>query len=170
MKTKGLMPVIEKKDKAVSPIIATILLVAITVILASTLYLALTGFFTTSSTNTAPKVSLGEKNITTGSVFQSYKITISSVGSNNIAYSSAYFELSLNSGLTIKFTFSSGNYTVTGSTTEWIANVLAGTTSGSTISGDMSSGDTLYLYVPHNTGVSSLAVYNSAGQMGVVNL
>ncbi|MCL5794595.1 MAG: type IV pilin, partial [Candidatus Thermoplasmatota archaeon] len=45
MKLNGLKPVIQKRDEAVSPIIATILLVAITVILASTLYLALGGFF-----------------------------------------------------------------------------------------------------------------------------
>lgn len=56
--------IVQKKDKAVSPIIATILLVAITVILASTLYLALGGFFSHSSTS-APTASVGVTNSTT---------------------------------------------------------------------------------------------------------
>ena len=57
MMEKGLKPVIYGKDKAVSPIIATILLVAITVILASTLYLALGGFFSHTA-SAAPTASI----------------------------------------------------------------------------------------------------------------
>ena len=97
MKTKGLMPVIEKKDKAVSPIIATILLVAITVILASTLYLALGGFFT-AKTSATPSVALTAASTGT----DTWSITISSTSSNTISWSSTSFVI----------TYAGGTYTL----------------------------------------------------------
>ena len=91
MLNKGLKPVLYDKDKAVSPIIATILLVAITVILASTLYLALGGFFktTTSSTPTAAlSVTSGGSN--------NYTLTVGSVSSSSISDASVEVEIFVN--------------------------------------------------------------------------
>ena len=89
MLNKGLKPVLYDKDKAVSPIIATILLVAITVILASTLYLALGGFFTSTKTSATPSVGISATNTTTAptSSGYTYTITLSSPSSNSIPYS-----------------------------------------------------------------------------------
>ncbi|MCL4332512.1 MAG: type IV pilin [Candidatus Thermoplasmatota archaeon] len=89
---KGLKPV-SNKDEAVSPIIATILLVAITVILASTLYLALGGFFSTSTSST-PSVGISAKNTTaTPSTSLTYTITISNPSSNTISWGSTQWIL-----------------------------------------------------------------------------
>ena len=84
MLNKGLKPVLYDKDKAVSPIIATILLVAITVILASTLYLALGGFFS-HTTTAAPTATVSVTN-TTGSSGTPFSYSIS-VGSPTSAVS-----------------------------------------------------------------------------------
>ena len=97
MLNKGLKPVLYDKDKAVSPIIATILLVAITVILASTLYLALGGFFS-HTTTAAPTVSVGATNQTT-STGQGYEYVIS-FGSptSTVSLSSVVLKITFNNG------------------------------------------------------------------------
>jgi len=79
-------------DKAVSPIIATILLVAITVILASTLYLALGGFFSHVGTST-PTVSLSATNTSASSSSLSYSITVGSVSATGINMSNVEIKL-----------------------------------------------------------------------------
>ena len=97
MLNKGLKPVLYDKDKAVSPIIATILLVAITVILASTLYLALGGFFSHTTTAT-PTVSVGATNQTV-SKGQGYEYVIS-FGSptSTVSLSSVVLKVTFNNG------------------------------------------------------------------------
>ena len=98
---KGLKPVIYEKDKGVSPIIATILLVAITVILASTLYLALGGFFSHTAT-AAPTASVSATN-TTGALsstapsnMYTYTVAIGSVSSSTIPWSSTEWTVTVN--------------------------------------------------------------------------
>ena len=173
MKTKGLMPVIEKKDKAVSPIIATILLVAITVILASTLYLALTGFFTTSTSST-PTVGISAKNVTSGSVTFKYTVTITSPSSNSIAWSSTDWIVTIGSSTyTVPWVSAKiGWGTASGPTGSTTLNVSAPT--GTYVGG----GDVLTFTISYSswaTGsvISTLAfnlVGASGGQMGSTSL
>ena len=131
MTQKGLKPVIEK-DEAVSPIIATILLVAITVILASTLYLALGGFFKTGTTST-PTVGLSATNTTVKPIAVAataydtsgsftYTISIGSVSSSTISWASTDWIVTLAGGVTVTI----GNYTTSGG---WVVTAgAAGTT------------------------------------------
>jgi flagellin-like protein len=91
MVENGLKPVIRKKDKAVSPIIATILLVAITVILASTLYLALGGFFKTGATAT-PTAALS---VTSGGA-SNYTLSVGSISSTSVSINSVEIEIFIN--------------------------------------------------------------------------
>ena len=67
------------KDSGVSPVIATILMVAITVVLAAVLYVMVSGF--THSPGTAQSVGLNEA---PGSAANSYVVSISSVSASNI--------------------------------------------------------------------------------------
>ena len=104
MLNKGLKPVLYDKDKAVSPIIATILLVAITVILASTLYLALGGFFSHVGTTT-PSASISVSGNTTsttttstaGNDITTYTVTVGSP-SATVPWTSTAFSVTLNNG------------------------------------------------------------------------
>ena len=104
MLNKGLKPVLYDKDKAVSPIIATILLVAITVILASTLYLALGGFFSHVGTTT-PSASISVSGNTTrtttsttpGIDITTYTVTVGSP-SATVPWTSTAFSVTLSNG------------------------------------------------------------------------
>ena len=131
---KGLKPVIYEKDKGVSPIIATILLVAITVILASTLYLALGGFFSHTTTAT-PTVAIGSTNTTTSpitaietaatsTVSDTYSITIGSVSSSTVPWTSTDWVVTTIQG-PVTLTYVSA-------TTGWQAALTTGTLTGYT--------------------------------------
>ena len=132
MKLNGLKPVIQKRDEAVSPIIATILLVAITVILASTLYLALGGFFS-AKTSAVPSATLTVSNTST-STSPTYSITIGGLSSNNLPITSVEVQIVF-SGTTVTFTLSSSTWTTT--TTQPTGNTYAlnGPTTGSLTNG-----------------------------------
>ena len=164
MLNKGLKPVLYDKDKAVSPIIATILLVAITVILASTLYLALGGFFSHTTTST-PTISLGATNTTTGTTTYTYTITTGASSGTMPTWSSTSWVITLNTGSTVTLTYSSststftsGNYTISG-------------VSGNTVSSGLSLVLTIKTLTP---GPSSIALMDTSssggGQMGTVSL
>ena len=132
MKLNGLKPVIQKRDEAVSPIIATILLVAITVILASTLYLALGGFFS-AKTSAVPSATLTVSN-TSNSTSPTYSITIGGLSSNNLPITSVEVQIVF-SGTTVTFTLSSsGKWTAS---TQPTSNTYAlnGPTTGSLTNG-----------------------------------
>lgn len=132
MKLNGLKPVIQKRDEAVSPIIATILLVAITVILASTLYLALGGFFS-AKTSAVPSATLTVSNTST-STSPTYSITIGGLSSNNLPITSVEVQIVF-SGTTVTFTLSSsGKWTAS---TQPTSNTYAlnGPTTGSLTNG-----------------------------------
>lgn len=72
--------VIQKKDKAVSPIIATILLIAITVVLAATLYTILGGYTTFLGAST-PTASMTVKNDSSSS-YPYYTVYVDQFGGN----------------------------------------------------------------------------------------
>ena len=100
MLNKGLKPVLYDKDKAVSPIIATILLVAITVILASTLYLALGGFFS-HTTTASPTVTVGATNQTV-STGHGYEYVLSfGTPTSTVPLSDVILKVTLSSGVVI---------------------------------------------------------------------
>ena len=128
--------IVQKKDKAVSPIIATILLVAITVILASTLYLALGGFFSHSST-AAPTASVGVTNSTTSSGFE-YVVSVGTP-SSTVPLSSVI----------LKITFSNGVVGSTGALTN--GSQYVNFTKGTTITGTP-SGNYVTVSVSPTTG------------------
>ena len=171
MKRYGLRPVIQK-DEAVSPIIATILLVAITVILASTLYLALGGFFT-SKTSATPTVGLSTAS---GSTSGTYVITVGSTSSNAVPWTSVKVEIL--SGTTEEFSFvnSGGTWTVSTSLTLTTGDPAASLSA--TTDTYVTSGDTLtftpnlsnYTSPPTPTTVEFFYTGSSAGDMGSASL
>jgi len=75
-----------RKDKsAVSPVIATILMVAITVVLAAVLYVMVMGFGGGSSST--PTASLNDiKNSDNGTTASIYTVSVVSISSNNVLY------------------------------------------------------------------------------------
>ncbi len=75
------------KDSGVSPVIATILMVAITVVLAAVLYVMVSGF--THSPGTANSAGLNEATVATPTGVQAaWNISVSSVSTNNIPLTS----------------------------------------------------------------------------------
>ena len=165
MLNKGLKPVLYDKDKAVSPIIATILLVAITVILASTLYLALGGFFS-HTTTVAPTATVSVTN-TTGSSGTPFSYSIS-VGSPTSAVSL--------SNVILKVTYSNGKTYSSGplSTATFIGTVTGAdnySLSVSPTTGDIGPGTTITITsqtaTPPN-GVTSIQVVDTGTNGGVL--
>ena len=176
---KGLKPVIYKKDKGVSPIIATILLVAITVILASTLYLALGGFFSHTA-SAAPSASISATNTTTAVSGTSatpnvytYTIGIGSISSSNIPWSSTEWSVTINGAV----------YTAIWSTNEWtVSPTGTGAPTSVTVSapsGTYVTGATLSLTITYAAGtlasgpITTLAFTDTGtngGQMGSATL
>ena len=127
--------IINKEDKAVSPIIATILLIAITVVLAATLYTVLGGFTSGLSTSGSATLSGTFANTTSNASYgYNYSLSISSSSSGGIAITSLEFKITNVSGTFTTGALSNGlnsigitNYTinVTGLSA---GKVVAGTT------------------------------------------
>ena len=84
------------KDSGVSPVIATILMVAITVVLAAVLYVMVSGF--THSPGTANSAGLNEAQVSANE----WNVTVSSVSASNIPISN------------LKIVISGGNATIDG--------------------------------------------------------
>ena len=106
-----------RQDKAVSPIIATILLVAITVTLVSTAYTLISGYIPSPSTPT-PTANLNIANLTygsAGSINGTYGISLSSVN-GNISLKNVVILIIMQNGTVIEenlgSVLSSGNITV----------------------------------------------------------
>ncbi len=106
-----------RQDKAVSPIIATILLVAITVTLVSTAYTLISGYIPSPSTPT-PTANLNIANLTSGSagsINGTYGISLSSVN-GNISLKNVDILIIMQNGTVIEenlgSVLSSGNITV----------------------------------------------------------
>jgi flagellin-like protein len=103
--------VINKEDKAVSPIIATILLIAITVVLAATLVTILGGF-THGVSNTVETAGVNSKIVSTGSTSGEIYINVTSSSS---AISSSAITLTVSGATSAKTTLGgAGPTTFTG--------------------------------------------------------
>jgi flagellin-like protein len=92
-----------RQDRAVSPIIATILLVAITVTLVSTAYTLISGYIPNPSAPT-PTANLNIANVTAGSVGSingTYGISLSSVN-GNISLNDVVFIIIMQNGTVIE--------------------------------------------------------------------
>ena len=154
MLNKGLKPVLYDKDKAVSPIIATILLVAITVILASTLYLALGGFFSHVGTTTpSASISVTGNTTTASTGVVTYGVTLGSP-SATLPWTSTAISVTLSSGNSLTLAYSSGSYSGTTSIT------IAGTSytytvSAGTVTGTDATVQTLTLTITPGTGATT---------------
>ncbi|MEM0134270.1 MAG: archaellin/type IV pilin N-terminal domain-containing protein [Thermoplasmatales archaeon] len=113
----------EKKDKAVSAIIGTILIVAITVVLAATLYAVLGGFGgligkpTPTASMTVSETGSGASEV--------YAVTFTSV-SSNLSLSNTQLKIVNGSG-TFVASFSGPNYSFTGTGSGIHTNVSGGT-------------------------------------------
>ena len=94
----------EKKDKAVSAIIGTILIVAITVVLAATLYAVLGGFSGLIGKPT-PTASMTVSSSGVGTGSESYTLTFTSV-SSNVSLSNTALKVVYN-GVTVTWSYSS---------------------------------------------------------------
>ena len=92
------------KDSGVSPVIATILMVAITVVLAAVLYVMVSGF--THSPGTANSAGLTETNSAVGN----YTVTISSVSASNIPLTSLKLVISGGTGVAGTYTVVTGTF------------------------------------------------------------
>jgi len=158
-------------DKAVSPIIATILLVAITVILASTLYLALGGFFSHVGTTT-PTVSLSATNTSASSSSLSYSVTVGSVSATGINMSNVEIKL-IGSGnnivtITHSSTTTSGVWTFSPS--------LKGASASSGGAADLTSGLTITINLGSGNAVIGLSQIQlidtgtNGGEMGYASI
>ena len=105
--------IINKEDKAVSPIIATILLIAITVVLAATLYTVLGGFTKgLSSGNPTASITFDETST------NNYSLSVNSI-SGNVSLSSVVLQIfngSYTGSLNLGTTSSSGHITLSGPT------------------------------------------------------
>ena len=109
--------IINKEDKAVSPIIATILLIAITVVLAATLYTVLGGFTSGLSTSGSATLSGTFANTTSTTNGFNYSLSISSSSSGGIAISSLELKIVNGTGTFTTPALSNGqnifgNYTI----------------------------------------------------------
>lgn len=135
--------IINKEDKAVSPIIATILLIAITVVLAATLYTVLGGFTSGLSTSGSATVSGTFANTTTNvkSGYQ-YTFSVSSSSSGGISISS----------LELKFTNGTGTFT-TGALSSTIAFGKNYTINATSLSnGKLVAGSSITIFVATGLG------------------
>ena len=176
---KGLKPVIYGKDKAVSPIIATILLVAITVILASTLYLALGGFFSHTA-SAAPTASITATN-TTGALSASaltntytYTVGIGSVSSSTIPWSSTEWSVTVDGSVyTATWTSAASGWTSSGNGPTISVSAPSGTyVTGATLTLSIAfTGSTAPVYA---TGPITILAFTdtgtNGGQMGSTTL
>jgi flagellin-like protein len=126
----------EKKDKAVSAIIGTILIVAITVVLAATLYAVLGGFSGLIRPPTpGMSVSVASVGGGTGTAGGSYSISVTSL-SANVAISDLSFTLTESSGTSVTITgFVNNSNTATATGHGYTINItpLGGTSSAPTI-------------------------------------
>ena len=111
--------IINKEDKAVSPIIATILLIAITVVLAATLYTVLGGFTKgLSSGNPTASISFDETST------NNYSLSVNSI-SGNVSLSSVVLQVfngSYTGSLNLGTASPSGQITLSGPTSHNIIN------------------------------------------------
>ena len=143
------------KDSGVSPVIATILMVAITVVLAAVLYVMVSGF--THSPGTANSAGLNEAQATG----TSWTVTVSSVSASNIGLSNLKIVIS-GGNATTDGTFTMGTLSSTGaSMTFSVASSLTG--SFTILSGNSGT----YLSAGDYFTISSPATWASGSLQGL---
>ena len=123
-----------KKDSGVSPVIATILMVAITVVLAAVLYVMVSGF--THSPGTAQSAGLSVSGAP-----GSWVVSVDKVSASTIQLQNLKIVVSISGGSSHTYTWSSttSNWTSTGATPADIAySSVSSSVSGTT---DLSAGD-----------------------------
>jgi flagellin-like protein len=142
------MKILYKKEKGVSPVIATILMVAITVVLASAVYLMVSGYIG-SAPSKPVAMSFTVTSTSTSSVFQ--------VVSGNISVTTS-------TPLTITVTNSSGTWTVKLTTLSGVSNTLLTTTASTnvyvtitSVTGNtyLSAGDTISFFTAKSSSATS---------------
>ena len=159
------------KDSGVSPVIATILMVAITVVLAAVLYVMVSGF--THSPGTAQSAGLNEAAVSS----TQWNVTVSSVSASNIPLSG--LRIVISGGASID-----GTYTMP--TTALVAGgapvgmLLSGTASTTVLVGAISGNSVTYLSVADYfliggssvTGLSgaTITLYNGNTNLGSTTL
>ena len=157
------------KDSGVSPVIATILMVTITVVLAAVLYVMVSGF--THSPGTAQSAGLNEAQTSA----HNYTVSISSVSASNIplanlkliitggTYSTSGFSITVNPLSTTAYTSSAGGVKVT--------LILNGNSATYLQAGDTISIGATTGWVP-GSGLSGATVtlYNGNTNLGSVSL
>ena len=158
--------IINKEDKAVSPIIATILLIAITVVLAATLYTVLGGFTSGLSTSGSATMNGTFANSTSNTSSYSYTFSISSVSNGGISLTS----------LELKFTNATGSYTVKSlisgsqtvnslkSTSNYTINIT-GLSGGKVVAGTTI---TIWTYMPKNGKINNLGL-EAISQISIID-
>ncbi len=162
-----------RKDSAVSPVIATILMVAITVVLAAVLYVMVGGF--THNPGTAQSAGMNEG---TGTAAGSYVVTISSVSASNIQVSGLKIVVS---GAT--YNACNGAFANTSAATPGAWSTASTTAPGvqfSILSGNspsyLAAGDTITLTLPTVAAASNgfsgatVTLYSGNSQLGTVTL
>jgi len=142
--------IIGTKDKGVSPVIATILMVAITVVLAATVYLMVSGYMTgPSHPPIAGSLFVSETSVPTKSTTGSYTLTLSM--STPASASPSAVNIAINGTIVAK-----GNLTA-GTPISFKVDGLSGSITWHNLSGNglVSSGDTFTLsfngYTPSPT-------------------
>ena len=164
----------EKKDKAVSAIIGTILIVAITVVLAATLYAVLGGFGGLIGKPT-PTMGVTVSSVGGGTgTGGSYSISINSL-SANVPVSDLSFTLTESSGTSVTvtgFTASSGTATATDSTGFEVSITPLGTSSSGASTIELQSIITITFTPPSGSpyiGLSSFSVIDTATSGSMVS-
>ena len=162
------------KDSGVSPVIATILMVAITVVLAAVLYVMVSGF--THSPGTANSAGLTEA---PGSATGSYVVTVSSVSASNMPVSNLKIVISGATVTTLDGTYANNSATTGAWSTAGTTAAGAPGVQFSIISGNsatyLSAGDYITLTLP--TGAASdgfsgatITLYSGNTNLGTVTL
>ncbi len=154
------------KDSAVSPVIATILMVAITVVLAAVLYVMVSGF--THSPGTANSAGLNEAQLTT----YNWTVSVSSVSASNIPISNLKLVISGIAGATTSYSFANSTWdssTPQGSITisfSHAGNSATYLSAGDvfTITGWQSSSSSI------NLAGATVTLYNGGSTLGSVTL
>jgi archaeal type IV pilus assembly protein PilA len=163
------------QKRAVSPIIATILLVAITVVLAAVLYVLISGLTHgpgstpigsafSAGTATPSKCATGTSYATNGCGSGDYIYTVA-IASSTVTFGSVLFEVQTSSGSVLTLTAGTGGFTVESTTNAIAAQspngaTLAMTTAFTPVSPLTSSSSLTSLY----TIVIDMGTANPAGQ------
>ena len=156
------------KDSGVSPVIATILMVAITVVLAAVLYVMVSGF--THSPGTAQSAGLNEQ---AGTATNSWTVTVSSVSASNIPVTGLKIVVTVGSN-TWTFPYVAGGTWTATSGSSLYPPTLAYSQQGTTY---LSAGDTFTITgsgsgstaTPSLVG-ATVTLYNGGSTLGSVSL